>query len=102
MKSGENMDEKGKRFADEDESVNEPETNEELSEAEASLKHDKKKDKDQRLKEKNSKKLEKLLKKQQKKEKHINREVLSYEDMPLEERENDEELSMKPRRKFKL
>ena len=102
MKWGENMDEKGKRFADEDESVNEPEVDEELPEEEAALKHDKKTDKDQRLKDKNSKKLEKLLKKQKRKEKNSDREVLTYEDMPLEEREDDEELSLKPRKKFKL
>ena len=102
MKWGENMDEKGKRFGDEDESVNEPEVDEELPEEEAALKHDKKTDKDQRLKDKNSKKLEKLLKKQKRKEKNSDREVLTYEDMPLEEREDDEELSLKPRKKFKL
>ena len=45
--------------------------------------------KDKRLKEKNSKKLEKLMKKQKRKEEHSHREVLSYEDMPLEELKED-------------
>ena len=42
----------------------------------------------ERLKEKNDKKLDKLMKKQQKRERKSDREVLSYEDMPLEAREN--------------
>lgn len=52
----------------------------------------------ERLKEKNAKKLEKLMKKQQHREKTSDREVLSYEDMPLEEREPEPE--KKPRRKI--
>ena len=56
-------------------------------------------DKDKRLKDKNAKKLEKLLKKQQKKEKRNKREVLTYEDMPLEEREDDDTV---PRKKGKI
>lgn len=51
-------------------------------------KENKEEQKQERLKEKNAKKLEKLMKKQQKREKNSDREVLSYEDMPLEEREN--------------
>lgn len=42
---------------------------------------------DQRLKDKNAKKLDKLMKKQKKREEKSDREVLSYEDMPLKERE---------------
>ncbi|MBQ3265575.1 MAG: hypothetical protein IJH07_07335 [Ruminococcus sp.] len=80
------MDEKGKRFASEDEAVNESEFSEERDEAPAPAKHNK----DKRLKEKNSKKLEKQLKKQQRREKHSHRETLTYEDMPLEEREDDD------------
>lgn len=45
---------------------------------------------DERLKEKNSKKLEKLLKKQRKREENSDREVLSFEEMPLEERASDQ------------
>ena len=48
----------------------------------------KEKAREERLKEKNEKKLEKLMKKKKKREDHSDREVLSYEDMPLEEREN--------------
>lgn len=63
----------------------------------------KKSEKDQkkleRLKEKNDKKLEKLMKKQQKRAEKSDRQVLSYEDMPLEERENAVE--KKPRKKNK-
>lgn len=102
MKSGENMDDNNKRFNNnEDIDVNEAPTADEAPETDAAPRHERKTDKDQRLKEKNSKKLEKLLKKQQRKEKHSRREVLTYEDMPLEERE-DEELSPKPRKRFKL
>lgn len=58
----------------------------EIKEAsEKSNKSKKEKKKEERLKEKNAKKLEKLMKKQQKRERKSNREVLSYEDMPLEE-----------------
>ncbi|MBQ4238624.1 MAG: hypothetical protein II698_04880, partial [Ruminococcus sp.] len=64
-------------------------------------KHGTKANKDKRLKDKNSKKLEKLLKKQKRKEKHSHREVLSYEDMPLEEREDDG-LTDTPKKKGKI
>lgn len=53
----------------------------------------------ERLKEKNSKKLEKLMKKQRHREEKSDREVLSYEDMPLEEREQAPEKP--PKRKIK-
>ena len=43
--------------------------------------------KDERLKEKNSKKLEKLMQKKRKRENKSDRKVLTYEDMPLAERE---------------
>ena len=101
MKAGETMDEKDKRLSNEDESVTEENRSEELAGTDAALRHERKNDNDQRLKEKNSKKLEKLLKKQKRKEKHSRRKVLTYEDMPLEERE-DEELSSEPPKKFKL
>ena len=90
------MDEKGRRFADQDEAVNETELSEEREEAPVTAKHSR----DQKLKEKNSKKLEKLLKKQQRREKRSNREVLTYEDMPLEEREDEESEPMKRRKKI--
>ena len=57
--------------------------------------------KDERLKEKNSKKLDKLLKKQKRKEERSDREVLTYEDMPLEEREDPIE-PKKKKKKFKV
>ena len=50
-------------------------------------KEDKEKKREERLREKNAKKLDKLMKKKKKREDHSDREVLSYEDMPLEERE---------------
>ena len=95
------MDEKEKRFTDEENSVNEAEITENLPQTDAAPKHERKNDKDQRLKEKNSKKLDKLLKKQQRKEKRSNRDVLTYEDMPLEERD-DEDFSHKPRKKINI
>ena len=51
--------------------------------------------KDERLKEKNSKRLEKLLQKQRKREKHSDRQVLSYEDMPLEDRPDEQKKAKK-------
>ena len=42
---------------------------------------------DEALKEKNAKKLDKLMKKKSKREKRSDRSVLSYEDLPLDERE---------------
>jgi hypothetical protein len=55
--------------------------------------HPKKADqkKDERLKKKNEKKLNKLMKKQRRREEHTDRDVLSYEDMPLEERHEKDE-----------
>ena len=50
---------------------------------------------DQRLKEKNSKKLEKMLSKKKKREAKSKRSVLSYEDMPLQEREGKKKFSVK-------
>ena len=47
---------------------------------------EKEKKREERIKEKNAKKLEKLMKKKKKREEKSDREVLSYEDMPLEER----------------
>ena len=126
MKSGENMAKKGRRFADEDNGfrdIDERYTEEdnavdddderykaedngadeidEEQENDEGPKHGTKANKDKRLKDKNSKKLEKLLKKQKRKEKHSHREVLSYEDMPLEEREDDE-LTDTPKKKGKI
>lgn len=49
--------------------------------------------KDERLKEKNSKKLEKLMQKKRKREEHADREVLSYEELPLSEREENRKAS---------
>lgn len=60
---------------------------------------DKEKQREERLKAKNDKKLEKLMKKQKKREEHSDREVLSYEDMPLEERV--ESRPKKPRKSHK-
>ena len=57
---------------------------EENAEAKEHKKADK--EKDERLRKKNAKKLEKLMKKQRRREEHTDRDVLSYEDMPLEER----------------
>ena len=48
---------------------------------------EKEKKQQERLKEKNEKKLDRLMKKKQRREKSSDRDVLSYEDMPLEERE---------------
>lgn len=101
MKSGEKMDKNGKRFMDENESVKEEPISEEPLDNEEAPEHNKNVDKDQRLKDKNSKKLEKLLKKQRRKEKNSHRDVLTYEDMPLEERE-DEELRTEPRKSRKF
>lgn len=53
--------------------------------------------KDERLRQKNSKKLEKLMQKQRRREDKSDREVLSYEDMPLEDR-----LAAKKKSKVKL
>lgn len=86
------MDEKGKRFAQENEETVREEASEPVEENPAPAKHADQKD--QRLKKKNAKKLEKLLKKQKKKDERLNREVLSYEDMPLEEREAEDELPL--------
>lgn len=47
---------------------------------------DKDRSRQEKIKDKNSKKLEKLLKKKRRREENSDREVLSYEDMPLEER----------------
>lgn len=44
---------------------------------------------EERRKEKNTKKLEKLMRKKRRREEHASRETLSYEDMPLEEREEE-------------
>lgn len=124
MKSGEIMAKKGRRFADEDNSVNEidaryteddnsadeidedyAEKNEsdaaDEQEGDEGPKHGGRSDHDKRLRDKNSKKLEKLLKKQKKKEKHSRRDVLTYEDMPLEEREDDEYADV-PKKKSKV
>ena len=62
---------------------------------EATQDHDKKaeKEKDERLRKKNEKKLEKLMKKKRRREEHSDRDVLSYEDMPLEERRERTESS---------
>lgn len=98
MKSGENMDEKGKRFVNEEGAVSEAAAHESPETAVNDKADAKRIKKEQRLKEKNSKKLEKLLKKQQKRDKRSHREVLTYEDMPLEERE-DEELDNPVRKK---
>lgn len=70
---------KGKQLS---EPVTEPDEN-----AEDHEENKKVQKRDQRLKEKNAKKLDKLMKKQKKREKSSDREVLSYEDMPLKERE---------------
>ena len=80
------MEKKGRRFADEKQDVRAvPEAS-----ADNVAKHDNKQSKkEQRLKEKNAKKLEKLMKKQQKREKKSNREVVTYEELPIEERESD-------------
>ena len=79
------MDKKGRRFRDEaDEqeitAVQSPEEEEKDNSAE----------RDERLREKNSKKLEKLMKKKRKREQKSDRHVLSYEDMPLDEREEQQ------------
>lgn len=50
---------------------------------------DKERKKDERLKEKNSKKLKRLMEKNHRREQHADRDVLSYEDMPLDERDSD-------------
>ncbi len=87
------MEKHGRRFSDERAIIEENSPDEELAreaeteEVKPNNKHDKKKTKEQRLEEKNRKKLEKLMKKQRRREKHSDREVLSYEDMPLEEPE---------------
>lgn len=47
----------------------------------------KERERDERLKKKNDEKLKKLMKKRQKRDAHSDRKVLSYEDMPLDERE---------------
>ena len=51
------------------------------------------KDRDERLKDKNAKKLDKLMKKKRRREENTERDVLSYEDMPLEEREKKQSSS---------
>jgi len=84
------MEKKGRRFADEKQEVRA------VSEAPSDSveKHENKHaQKEQRLKEKNAKKLEKLMKKQQKREKKSDREVLTYEELPIDERESDIEKS---------
>lgn len=81
------MDDQDRRFDTEYEAESQEEPADFQEEARPRrMKHEKK---EQRLKDKNSKKLEKLLKKQKRKELRSNREVLSYEDMPLEEREEE-------------
>ena len=42
-------------------------------------------ERDERLKKKNDEKMEKIIRKRQKQERHHERKVLSYEDMPLED-----------------
>ena len=79
------MKEKGRRFMDEVEeqtTVTEAVPEEEETDRSA--------ERDERLSEKNAKKLDKLMKKKKKREEKSNREVLSYEDMPLEEREDEQ------------
>ena len=56
--------------------------------------------KDERLKEKNSKKLKKLIDKQRRREENTDRKVLTFEDMPLDERE-DKQKSTKRKLKKK-
>ena len=93
--SGEKMSDKEKRYPGGDraaDEINAAEASEEeniapAKEREALSSDDKRHYKAKRLKEKNSKKLEKKLKKQLRREKYSHREVLTYEDMPLEERE---------------
>ena len=96
MESGEYMDDRYKRFDEETKEVSrdeepggqEPreENTESGNKAPSRMRHVKK---DERLRDKNSKKLEKLLKKQRRRDERSNREVLSYEEMPLEEREEE-------------
>ena len=86
------MENKGRRFADEREDTRAVEKHAQSDPA--GDKRDKKAlQKEQRLKEKNAKKLDKLMKKQQKREKHSKRDVLTYEELPIEERESDIEKS---------
>lgn len=61
---------------------------------------EKEKKREEHQKEKNAKKLDKLMKKKKKREEHSDREVLSYEDMPLEEREaSSAKKAHKPRKR---
>lgn len=80
--------------ADTDEQ-NEPIDTEPLDAEEESRREE---EKDERLKARNSKRLEKLMQKKRKREDKSDREVLSYEDMPLNERE---EKKKKTKVKFK-
>lgn len=72
---------------DEEVDLNKDEKPDKEADKKAEKKAEKEKLREEQLKEKNSKKLEKLMKKKKKREEHSDREVLSYEDMPLEERE---------------
>lgn len=91
------MSDNEKRFVDEDNAADEIRAAEApYEENDYSSAEDRKDYKAKRLKDKNSKKLEKLLKKQRKRDKHSHREVLTYEDMPLEEIDETPDL---PRRK---
>ena len=95
------MSDKENRFLDEEnaEAVNPSDATEQEPESSSDL--EKRDNKAKRLKEKNSKKLEKKLKKQLKREKRSHREELTYEDMPLEERDEQPD-SVPVRRKKKI
>ena len=75
------MEKQGKRFSKKDRQPPVP------ASAEQNEINEPEKKEDQRLKDKNAKKLEKLMKKQRRRERRSEREVLSYEEMPLSERE---------------
>ena len=88
LKSGENMDEKGRRFAPQTEepvdqlkqtASDETETEDHAPRAKHAA------SKDKRLKDKNAKKLEKLLKKQKKKDKRAGRDFPDDEEIPAEQ-----------------
>lgn len=97
------MSENGRRFADDKERTkvidlkSRDEEREDISEAPESeeprpdsVKHQKpNNDQKQKAKKKNPKKLEKLMKKQRRRERNTRREVLTYEDMPLDERRTE-------------
>lgn len=82
------MEKQGRHFSDDRVKYPQPSPADEAASGEdTAATEPKQNNEDQRLSKKNRKKLDKLMKKQQRREKHSDREVLSYEDMPLKERE---------------